>query len=99
MLVLPPRLDPFYKAPAHVIASTEPGGIIKARQITPALLSVTPFNIDAWQVLFRTNDSHGNAVATVTTLIKPRGTAPEGGFKLLSYQVVAGWSPAGGGHE
>ncbi|MFD6161014.1 lipase family protein [Nocardia sp. NPDC060256] len=88
VLVLPPELDPFYKAPADVIAATEPGGIIKARQITPALLSVAPFNIDAWQVLFRTNDSHGNAVATVTTLIKPRGPAPEGGLKLLSYQVA-----------
>lgn len=84
--VLPPEVDPFYKAPASVIAETPPGGIIKARQITPALLSVVPFNIDAWQLLFRTNDSHGNAIATVTTVVKPRGAAPAGGFKLLSYQ-------------
>ncbi|WP_175041214.1 hypothetical protein [Nocardia terpenica] len=42
--VLPPEVDPFYKAPADVITSTPPGGIIKARRITPALLSVLPFN-------------------------------------------------------
>ncbi|MFI5778074.1 lipase family protein [Nocardia sp. NPDC051570] len=88
VMVVPPELDSFYKAPADVIAGTPPGGIIKARQITPALGSVAPFNIDAWQVLYRTDDSHGNAIATVTTLLKPRGAAPEGGFKLLSYQVA-----------
>lgn len=88
VLVLPPELDPFYKAPANVIADTPPGGIIKARMITPALLSLVPFNIDAWQLLYRTNDSHGNPIATVTTVVKPRGPAPAEGFKLLSYQVA-----------
>ncbi|MEV6771893.1 lipase family protein [Nocardia sp. NPDC051030] len=88
VIVVPPEMDPFYKAPANVIAETEPGGIIKARQITPAFLSVLPFNIDAWQVLYRTDDSHGNAIATVTTLVKPRGPAPDEGLKLLSYQVA-----------
>jgi len=86
--VLPPELDPFYNAPASSIAETAPGGIIKARQITPAFFNIDALNMDAWQVLYRTNDSHGHAVATVTTLLKPRGTAPRGGRKLLSYQVA-----------
>ncbi|MFJ4650896.1 lipase family protein [Nocardia sp. NPDC088792] len=88
VIVVPPELDSFYNAPANVVAATEPGGIIKARQITPAFLSVLPYNVDAWQVLYRTDDSHGNAIATVTTLVKPRGPAPAGGLKLLSYQVA-----------
>lgn len=86
--VLPPELDQFYRAPAADITATAPGGIIKARQITPAFFNVLPENVDAWQVLYRTNDSHGKAVATVTTLIKPRGVAPAGGRKLISYQVA-----------
>ncbi|WP_029902860.1 lipase family protein [Nocardia brasiliensis] len=52
------------------------------------MLSLVPFNIDAWQLLYRTNDSHGNPIATVTTVVKPRGPAPAEGFKLLSYQVA-----------
>ncbi|MET9489801.1 lipase family protein [Nocardia sp. NPDC006630] len=86
--VLPPELDPFYKASATDIAAAQPGGILKARQITPAFFNVLPENVDAWQVLYRTNDSHGGAIATVTTLIKPRGAAPDGGRKLMSYQVA-----------
>ncbi|MCM6778560.1 lipase family protein [Nocardia sp. CDC159] len=86
--VLPPELDPFYKAPASDIVAAPPGGILKARQITAAFFNVLPENIDAWQVLYRTNDSHGNAIATVTTLIKPRGEAPPDGRKLLSYQIA-----------
>ncbi|MFJ4651017.1 lipase family protein [Nocardia sp. NPDC088792] len=86
--VLPPELDPFYKAPASDIVAAPAGGILKARQITPAFFNLLPENVDAWQVLYRTNDSHGGAIATVTTLIKPRGPAPEGGRKLLSYQVA-----------
>ncbi|WP_237748265.1 lipase family protein [Nocardia brasiliensis] len=86
--VLPPELDPFYRAPATAVEAAAPGDILKARLITPAALNVIPMNVDAWQVLYRTNDSHGRAIATVTTLIKPRGPAPEGGRKLLSYQVA-----------
>ncbi|WP_067714688.1 lipase family protein [Nocardia yamanashiensis] len=88
VIVVPPELDAFYNAPADAIAGTPPGGIIKARQITPAFLSVLPFNIDAWQLLYRTDDSHGAPIATVTTVLKPRGPAPADGLKLLSYQVA-----------
>ncbi|MFD0365216.1 hypothetical protein ACFQZZ_27605 [Nocardia sp. GCM10030253] len=34
------------------------------------------------------NNSHGEAIATVTTILRPRGAAPEGGRKLLSYQIA-----------
>ncbi|WP_238846774.1 lipase family protein [Nocardia arthritidis] len=84
--VLPPEFDPFYQAPANSIVDTPPGGIIKARQITPSFLALLPLNIDAWQLLYRTNDSHGNPIATVTTVLEPRGPAPDGGRKLFSYQ-------------
>ncbi|MCM6773161.1 lipase family protein [Nocardia sp. CDC159] len=85
--VLPPELDPFYRAPASDIAATPPGGILKARQITSSYFNVIPEQVDAWQVLYRTNDSHGRATATVTTLIRGRGAPPPAGRKLLSYQI------------
>jgi hypothetical protein len=87
-LTLPPELDDFYKPAAGIVAATPPGGIIRARTITPAIFSVDPMNVDAWQLLYRTNDSHGDAIATVTTVLKPRGAAPEGARKLLSYHVA-----------
>lgn len=87
-LTLPPEVDDFYRPSSAVVAATPPGGIIRARQIIPAVFSIDPVNADAWQLLYRTNDSHGQAIATVTTVLKPRGTAPAGGRKLLSYQTA-----------
>ncbi|RDI64791.1 lipase family protein [Nocardia pseudobrasiliensis] len=85
--VLPPELDPFYKAPASDIATTPPGGILKARQITSSYFNLIPERVDAWQLLYRTNDSRGRAIATVTTVITGHGATPPEGRKLLSYQI------------
>ncbi|MBF6333132.1 lipase family protein [Nocardia transvalensis] len=87
-LTLPPELDPFYKPPAEQVAAAAPGQILRARAINPAFMSIVALNVDAWQLLYRTNDSHGNAIATVTTVLKPRGAAPAEGRKLLSYQIA-----------
>ncbi|WP_308115878.1 lipase family protein [Rhodococcoides corynebacterioides] len=86
-VTLPPELDPFFTPPAGIVADAEPGQILRARTITPAALSVAPINVEAWQLLYRTQDTHGNAIATVTTVLRPRGDAPPGGRKLLSYQI------------
>ncbi|UFS97094.1 lipase family protein [Nocardia huaxiensis] len=87
-LTVPPEFDDFYKPAAGVVAAAEPGQILRARAVSPALFGFIHLNIDAWQLLYRTTDSHGEPVATVTTVLVPRGPAPEGGRKLLSYQIA-----------
>jgi hypothetical protein len=82
-----PEDDPFYAVPADV-ASYDPGEVIDARRIT-ALVYVLPVPADTWQILYRTNDSHGEPTATVTTLIVPKaawnGIGPR---PLVSYQTA-----------
>ncbi|MBL1079612.1 lipase [Nocardia sp. 2] len=87
-LTVPPEFDDFYKPSAGVVAAAEPGQILRSRAVSPALFGFLHLNIDAWQLLYRTTDSHGEPVATVTTVLVPRGPAPESGRKLLSYQIA-----------
>ncbi|MGY2061793.1 lipase family protein, partial [Nocardia gipuzkoensis] len=70
----PPELDPaFYAPPAEVVASKQPGEIIAAREVHLAFYSAVPFNIDAWQLSFRSTNTRGEPIAAVTTVMKPRG--------------------------
>ncbi|WP_405485933.1 lipase family protein [Nocardia sp. NBC_00511] len=88
LLPLPPEFDPaFYNPAADVVAATAPGGIIAARQVNVANFGLIPLNVDAWQVSYRSNDSRDQPIAAVTTLLKPRGTAPTP-RKLLSVQIA-----------
>ncbi|KAH8690873.1 secretory lipase-domain-containing protein [Talaromyces proteolyticus] len=67
------------EAPGTILAyRAPPGGI--------AAFSAATVNLDAaWQVLYRTTDSFGNASATVTTILIPHNADYT---KLLSYQVA-----------
>ena len=82
-----PENDPFYAVPAN-IASYADGAVIAARRIT-AIAYLLPIPADSWQILYKTNDAHGEPTATVTTLMVPRtawrgpGTRP-----LISYQTA-----------
>ncbi|MFD6463919.1 lipase family protein, partial [Streptomyces roseolus] len=87
-LALPPELDEFYSPPASLVASAAPGQVLRARAIAPAFFGIAQLNVDAWQLLYRTTNSFGEAISTVTTVLKPRGARPEGGRKLLSYQIA-----------
>lgn len=87
-LTLPPELDDFYRPSAGVVAAARPGEILRVRRINPAFMGLLQLNVDGWQLLYRTNNSRGEAIATVTTVLKPRGEAPAGGRKLLSYQIA-----------
>ncbi|MEV0361036.1 lipase family protein [Nocardia sp. NPDC050697] len=83
---LPPELDPgFYRPSAEAIAAAAPGEILAARQINPANFGVIPLNVDAWQLSYRSNNSRGEAIPAVTTVLKPRGSTPD---KLLSVQIA-----------
>ncbi|RDI62871.1 lipase family protein [Nocardia pseudobrasiliensis] len=83
----PPEFDPeFYEPPADVVAAKQPGEIIAARQVNLALYSTVPFNIDSWQLSYRSTDTRGEPIAAVTTVMKPRGDNGGKPRNLLSYQ-------------
>ncbi|MFI5718127.1 lipase family protein [Nocardia sp. NPDC051750] len=64
-----PELDPFYAAPAD-IGSYRDGQLVAAREFSPRM----PVEVRAWQLSYRTNDSHGSPLLAVTTVMVP--TAP-----------------------
>lgn len=82
-----PTEDSFYTVPAD-IAQYAPGTILKHR-VPPApiaALGVSTVNLkDSYQILYRTNDNHDNATATVLSVLIPHN-ADMG--KVLSYQVA-----------
>ena len=70
-----PDQDPFYAAPAD-LGSHPPGGIVASRRVTLAMTGLTGNNT-AWQISYRTNDSHNRPELAVTTLVVP--TSPWAG--------------------
>lgn len=82
-----PQNDPFYFPPAEAFVDKNPGDLIEAREIVPAYFAFIPYDVDAWQLSYRSNDGHGNPIPAVTTVIKPKGN--NGGLprNLVSYQV------------
>lgn len=71
---LPPSQDPFYVAPAGYEKSP-PGSILRSRP-TPGPLGAFSWapnlNILAsYQLLYRTNDAHGEPIATVLSVLIP----------------------------
>jgi Secretory lipase len=85
--VLPPDTDPFYVPPAGY-ASTADGTVLRSRPITAIYLAV-PVPVKAYQVLYKSEDGHHNAVAEAATILVPdspwtgRGQRP-----LVAYQLA-----------
>jgi pimeloyl-ACP methyl ester carboxylesterase len=77
-----PIADTFY-APVPGIESLNPGDIISSRPMPPP-----PgfFDVDVWQLRFRSTNSAGNPIAAVNTVMAPKNKAPNG--PLLSYQHI-----------
>lgn len=81
-----PEFDNWYRpAPARFV-DLAPGQIIDARKVNLAALSVIPFDVDAWQLVFRSNNSRGEPIPAVTTVVRPK-IGPAGNRKLMSFQV------------
>ncbi|KAL8280234.1 hypothetical protein RQP46_007348 [Phenoliferia psychrophenolica] len=78
---LTPDLDPFYK-PDPGWENAAPGAILRSRTIVPALYSLIPIPLKAWQLLYRTSDVFGKPLTTVTTIISPPSPHPD---KLVAY--------------
>lgn len=73
--LLMPDDDIFYKPPPG-FENTAPGTILKHRPVPNPLTLNNKDGIKtkaAWQLLFRTQDSLGKPIATVTTIIQPHG--------------------------
>ncbi|KAL4983925.1 secretory lipase-domain-containing protein [Aspergillus falconensis] len=84
---LTPGEDPFY-TPPDGWESAKPGAILRHR--TPpypiAAFGLAEVNLDAsYQILYRTTDSFGEPIATVTTVLIPHNADYT---KVLSYQVA-----------
>lgn len=86
--VLPqkPQQDPFYQPPDGY-EKAEPGTVLRQRRVEIAAAAALPVKIEAWQLLYRSTDSHGNPFATVTTVMMPWNFQPDEDRPLLSYQV------------
>ncbi|WP_410875376.1 lipase family protein [Nocardia sp. A7] len=79
-----PRNDPFY-TPGSGWDSQAPGTILNSRPVEVASLGPQAQDADAWQLLYRTTDTAGHPMATVTTVLRPRTGQVKG---LISYQAA-----------
>ena len=80
-----PTSDPFYTPPAN-LASYPPGTVLRSRLVT-LVGAMDAASSTAYQLLYRTTDSTGQAVATVATVIIP--SSPAAGLrKLVAYQTA-----------
>ncbi|WP_280298613.1 lipase family protein [Nocardia neocaledoniensis] len=77
-----PQNDPFHTPPPGWDTEA-PGTILNSRPVEVASLGPQPQDADAWQLLYRTTDTVGRPMATVTTVLRPRTEQVKG---LISYQ-------------
>lgn len=84
--------DPFYTPPSG-FGSKPKGAILKQRKIGTTLINanIVPRKVEAYQLLYRTQDTNGAAIATVTTVFIP--DFPQNN-NLISFQTPydSAWS-------
>jgi hypothetical protein len=82
-----PDQDPFYSAPAD-IGSYRPGQVVADRKITPKVGDLAATAV-AWQISYRTNNSHNRPELAVTTLLVPKKAWTGGGLRpVVSVQAA-----------
>jgi len=83
-----PKDDAFYQPPPQALLDhVAPGTVLRYRPITPVAYRALPVAAQGWQLMFRSSDTHGRPVASVTTVLVP-DNAPASGRVLLSYQTA-----------
>lgn len=82
-----PSDDPFYQPPPGY-QHTEPGTVLRSRDVELAFLGLIPQPVTATQLLYRTTDMKGKPEAAATTVIVPAELAPGQPCPLLSYQCA-----------
>lgn len=81
---IPPSEDPWYTAPDGY-EDASPGEVLRNRTAPGDLVSVVGSNCSAaYNLLYRTTASQGNATFAVTTVLVPKNAATNA---LLSYQI------------
>ena len=81
-----PAQDPFYAQPDN-IGTYQPGQVIANRSYSANLFGGSSV-VSAWQISYRTNDSHDQPVIGVTTLIVPKAAWYGGGARpVVSVQL------------
>ena len=82
-----PAGDAFYTASAKQIKAGKPGSIIWSRQVkyTANGRVALPSASKTMLVLYRSLDPKGNPIAVSGTIDLPKGKAPKGGFKVISW--------------
>ncbi|SEG77141.1 Secretory lipase [Actinacidiphila yanglinensis] len=92
-----PDQDPFYAAPGN-IASYAPGAVVDSRPVPGVNLFGIDVPVNAWQISYRTNDSHGQPELAVTTLVVPKaawtGSGPRPVVSLQTPEDSVGTSCA-----
>ena len=82
-----PADDPFY-APPDGFAGTPNGTVLRSREVTVVAIAF-PVPATAHQVLYKSVDSHGRAVAEAVTVVVPLGAWPGPGPRpLVAYQLA-----------
>ncbi len=84
---LRPDRDPFYRPPAG-FEHRPPGALLRSRVVDVAVFGVVPLRVSAWQLLYRSCDLNGEPEAAVTTVLLPRGAAPDRRRPLVSLQCA-----------
>lgn len=78
-----PSNDTFYTAPTN-LSSYSNGDIIRSREVPHPLIGIGQYKA-AYQLLYRSENTQGNASATVTTVIIPNGGGDP--HAIISYQT------------
>ncbi|OQV03660.1 hypothetical protein CLAIMM_08677 [Cladophialophora immunda] len=83
---IPPSLDPFYTAPRG-FKNAAPGAVLNIRAAPGNLTTIFNASSEAYNILYRTTDSHYQPAWAVTTLFVPLKPPHNASNALLSYQV------------
>ena len=75
----------FYTPPSD-LASLAPGAVIRSRTVGVPAYGI-PLPVQAWQLVYRSNNTAGTAIAATTTVIIPPGK-PAGPRPLISYPAI-----------
>ncbi|MGB3770593.1 MAG: lipase family protein [Rhodococcus sp. (in: high G+C Gram-positive bacteria)] len=85
--VTTPERDPFYTAPDG-FESAPSGSLLRTRPVRIGVFGRIRQRVQAWQLLYRTEDLQRVPRVTVTTVLLPAGALPDASRPLLSYQCA-----------
>jgi pimeloyl-ACP methyl ester carboxylesterase len=79
--------DPFYRPPDD-LERLAPGEPVRSRRVNLAFFGRGRQHFPAWQLLYRSNDLHGDASISATTVVLPANAVDQEPRRLLSYQCA-----------